>query len=209
MAEVPTKKADKESSQEQGSVVRSRQNQAGERGVTRRGTGPLFSLSPREFFTASPFELMRRFTEEMDRFFESPALASTSGPMAPWSPPIEVAERDGQLSISAELPGLRKEDIKVELTQNGLTISGERKREQEEERDGIYRSERSYGFFSRTIPIPEDAEVDQAKATFENGILTVTIPVPHAAQRRREIPIEGGTAEKMDAPSQTGMAKAA
>ncbi len=173
-----------------------------------RNPASLFSLTPRELISASPFELMRRFTEDMDRFFEtgSPGWSGSSA-MTMWSPPIEIAEEDGQLSVSAELPGLRKEDVKVELTPDGLTISGERKREQEERRGGIYRSERSYGRFVRRIPIPGEAQVDNAKATFENGVLKISIPVPEAQQRRREIPIETGGADATGPSSGSGKSK--
>jgi HSP20 family protein len=116
-----------------------------------RGLPSLFSLTPRDLFSSSPFDLMRRFTEEMDRFFEGTSSREQSASTL-WAPPIEVSEKDGQLTICAELPGLNKDDVKVELTQAGLTISGERKREQEDRRDGFYRSERSYGWFKRTIP---------------------------------------------------------
>jgi len=204
---------DKSVAQQQGQESRSLGTPAsrGERGVSRRGSSSLFSLTPRDFFSASPFELMRRFTEDMDRLFGGTGqgagwnLSSTGL----WSPPIEVREKDGRLNICAELPGLRKEDIKVQLTEEGLTISGERKREEEDQQGGIYRSERSYGAFVRTIPIPDDAEVDQAKATFENGVLTVTVPVPQTAQRRKEIPIEGGeTGSQNAAPASAQAGKA-
>lgn len=172
--------------------------------MSKYGPSSIFSLTPRDFFAASPFELMRRFTEDMDRFFEvGPHGTGWSSPIGTWSPPIEVKETDGQLSICTELPGLRKEDIKVELTPEGLVISGERKREQEEKRGGIYRSERSYGSFTRTIPIPDEAQIDQAKATFENGVLTVNVPVPEATQRRREIPIEGNQGDQSRATGQS------
>ena len=170
----------------------------------RRGSS-LFSLTPRDLFSASPFELMRRFTENMDRFFEGTNPGGISS-LTLWSPPIEVSEKDGQLTICAELPGLNKDDVKVELTREGLTISGERKREQEDRREGLYRSERSYGAFMRTIPMPDDAHVEQAKATFDNGVLTVSVPVPETKERRREIPIESGRA---DAQGQSSTAKAA
>ncbi|WHZ25768.1 MAG: hypothetical protein OJF51_000563 [Nitrospira sp.] len=89
----------------------------------------------------------------------------------------------------------------MELTPHGL--SGERKREHEETRGGIYRSERSYGSFRRTVPVPDDVQIDQAKATFENGILTVNMPVPVATQHRREIPIEGNEgASRSQTPGQ-------
>jgi len=165
-------------------------------GITRRNPASLFSLTPRDFFSASPFELMRRFTEDMDRLFEPSSFGwSTSGMKSLWSPPIEIAEKDGQMKICAELPGLNKEDVKVELAQEELTISGERKQEQEDRREGLYRSERSYGSFRRTIPIPEEAEVENAKATFENGILTVSMPVPNNKYHRREIPIESSSGQ--------------
>ena len=107
-----------------------------------------------------------------------------------WSPPIEISEKDGQLNVCAELPGLNKDEVKVELSPEGLTVSGERKQEEEERRGDFYRSERSYGAFTRTIPLPEDAQIDNAKAIFENGVLTVSIPVPESKRRRRQIPIE-------------------
>jgi HSP20 family protein len=164
---------------------------SGEKGMARRAPASLFSLTPRDLFSASPFDLMRRFTEEMDRFFEGTSRERSASNL--WAPPIEVSEKDGQLTICAELPGLNKEDVKVELTQAGLTISGERKREQEDRRDGLYRSERSYGWFKRTIPIPDEAQVEQAKATFDNGMLTVLVPVPEIRKRGREIPIESSS----------------
>jgi HSP20 family protein len=179
---------------------------SGEKGMARRAPASLFSLTPRDVFSASPFDLMRRFTEDMDRFFEGTSPGRSSS-MPLWSPPIEVSEQDGQLKICAELPGLNKDDVKVELTQEGLTISGERKREQEDRREGLYRSERSYGWFKRTIPIPDDAQVEQAKATFDNGVLTVAVPVPEThKQRRHEIPIESGSGSSQGQSSATAKA---
>jgi HSP20 family protein len=134
-----------------------------------------------EVFAGGPFQLMRRMMEEMDRLVEA---------MKPWSPAIEVARRDGSLVIRAELPGLGKENVKVELTPDGLLIQGERKEEHAEEQEGVLRSERRYGRFSRTIPLPDGASAEQAKAQFNNGVLEVTVPVPEAKVRRREIPIE-------------------
>lgn len=162
------------------------------RGLARRSDFPsLFMMSPREFFQQSPFSLMRRFSEEMDRafggFFREP-----SAEMPMWAPAVEVREHNGSLVVYAELPGLNKDDVKVEATEDGLVIRGERKREHEEKREGMYRSERSYGQFYRLIPLPEGANLDQVKATFNNGILEITIPVAAAEQKRREIPIETG-----------------
>jgi HSP20 family protein len=168
----------------------------------------LFSLSPRDFFSTSPFELMRRFTDEMDRAFENWGLSRGSwaggGQTALWSPAVEVFERDNNLVVRAELPGLNKDDVKVEMTDAGLVIQGERKREHEEKGEGFYRSERSYGQFYRLIPLPEGADAEQAKAQFENGVLEVAVPVPESQRRRRSIPIgEGGQATQGGGQTQT------
>lgn len=177
-------------------------------GLERRGSflPSLFSLSPRDFFNTNPFELMRRFTDEMDRAFENFGLTRNwgygGGESAFWSPAVEVFERDNNLVVHAELPGLSKDDVKVEMTDDGLVIQGERKREHEEKGEGFYRSERSYGQFYRLIPLPEGANADQATAQFENGILEVSVPVPESQRRRRTIPIgPGGTQTASQAAS--------
>ena len=172
--------------------------------LARRGswTPSIFSLNPREFFSASPFELMRRFTEEMDRAFEGWGLGRDSqfdGEPAIWSPAVEVFERDNNLVVRAELPGLNKDDVKVEMTDDGLVIQGERKREQQEKGEGWYRSERIYGQFYRLIPLPEGENAEQAKAQFENGVLEISVPIPESQRRRRSIPIETGGGEAMQA----------
>lgn len=89
-------------------------------------------------------------------------------------------------------PDLPRTTFKIEATAEGLVIQGERKRQHEEKREGHYRSERSYGQFCRVIPLPEGANLEQAKASFNNGILEVSVPVPQAEPKRREIPIEAG-----------------
>jgi len=196
---TPAKESDRNKSQVQ-SGERGTEDRSG--GLAKRGlSSPFFALTPRDIFTASPFELMRRFSEDMDRLFEGigPRWGAMPEERGLWSPPIEVSEQDGQFVVCAELPGLQKEDVKVELMPNGLMISGERKRDREERREGFYRSERSYGAFSRTIPIPEEANLEQAKAQFENGILKISLPIPESKRQRREIPIETG--------SQQGQAK--
>jgi HSP20 family protein len=210
MTDIAIKKGEKETVSQAGGSESGQQTavqQGGERAVGRRSIPSLFSLTPRDFFSASPFDLMRRFTEDMDRFFEGAAPGWVTRSSI-WSPPIEITEQDGHLMISAELPGVKKEDVKVELSQEGLTISGERRREHEERRGSMYRSERSYGSFLRTIPIPDDARMDEAKATFEDGILKVSVPVPETKQRRREIPIEGGAPQSAAQKPETS-AKAA
>ena len=83
-----------------------------------------------------------------------------------------------QLVIKADLPGLRKDEVSVEIADDSVTIQGERKTEHKDEREGYFRSERSYGSFCRVIPLPEGAMTDQAKANFHDGVLEVTLPAP-------------------------------
>jgi HSP20 family protein len=159
----------------------------GERSVTRRG-----EYSPsRDLFSSGPFSMIRRLTEEMDRAFSNTwSLTRGFGDWGAWSPPVEVRQRDGDLEISAELPGLSKDDVKVECTEEGITIEGEKKREVEKEEGGIHRSERSYGHFYRMIPLPEGAESDKAKAQFKDGVLQVRVPISEQARaKHRQIPI--------------------
>jgi HSP20 family protein len=108
-----------------------------------------------------------------------------------WAPEIDVFERDNRLVTKVDLPGLKKEDVKVEVTDGHLTISGERKSETEEKKDNVYRRERSYGSFSRTVPLPEGAKLEDVKAVFAEGVLEVSVPLPPKAEAKpRTVPIE-------------------
>jgi len=192
MAQVNVERKASEERERESSRNPERANQ----GLVRRSN--LFSsfspfISPSDFFTMNPFRLMRRLTDEMDRTFGQGFPAGEGGESAAWAPAIEVAHSDGKFLVRAELPGLRKDDVKVEVSGENIVIQGERRREHEEHKAGFYRSERSYGSFYRAIPLPEGANADQAKAQFENGILEVTIPAPDRPQASgRQIPIESG-----------------
>jgi HSP20 family protein len=180
--------------------------QQGHGELERRGAYPsLFSLHPGEFFNTNPFSLMRRFTDEMDRLFESGGWRRGRTEMAPWSPAVEVTEHDGTLEVAVELPGVKESDIKVEVSDEGLVIQGERKREHEEKGEGYYRSERSYGQFYRLIPLPETAKLDQARAEFHNGELRISVPAPARQRSAREIPISSG--ERKEPQSQASGAQ--
>jgi HSP20 family protein len=141
------------------------------------------AFNPLDVFRISPFALIDRMVEEMD-------LRSGQSETSTWTPAIEVAQKDGVYSIRAEIPGVKPEDMKVELSNDAVILEGERVAEREEKKDGIYRSERLYGRFYRSIPLPEGADADQARARFENGVLEVTVPVQQQAPDRRSIPIE-------------------
>ena len=143
---------------------------------------PLFRGS---IFGVNPFALMRQFTEDMDRTFGKMPNGD-----ALWSPAIEVKQKDGKLTVTAELPGLKKEDVKVNVTGDTLTLEGERKHEKEEKREGYYHSERSYGKFLRSIPLPEGAKTDQTSAQFKDGMLEITVPVPEVKPKSQQVQIK-------------------
>jgi|SRR5579859_7925442 len=172
----------------------------------RRGPYPsLFSMHPAELFNLNPFSLMRRFTDEMDQMFQGTGGRHDERQL--WYPAVEATERDGKLEVVADLPGIKESDVKVEVTDEGLVIQGERKREHEEKSEGFYRSERSYGQFYRLIPLPEGANVDQARAEFRNGELRISIPVPEQQRKVRQIPIGTSPAERKEAMSQAAGAQ--
>jgi HSP20 family protein len=163
----------------------------------------VFSVSPGEFFTMSPITLMRRLTEDIDRAFgRAPNAGQSSGDdEIGWMPRVEVSQSGNHLMVHAELPGVDEKDVRVEASEDGLSISGERKHEQETQEDGWQRSEFSYGRFYRLIPLPEGAKIDQAKADFRNGVLEVTMPVPESQSQRRQIPIGDSGQGKTSTPA--------
>ena len=154
-----------------------------------------------DIFNTSPLALMRRLNEEMDRAFFS-GFGSRGG--GDWLPAVDVAERNGELHVCVDLPGVDQNDVKVEVSNGVLTISGERKQESEEESDGFRRFERSYGSFSRSIPLPEGADVEKAHGSFHNGVLEVAIPLPGKQQTSRQIPIQSGNSRKQENYQQSG-----
>lgn len=104
----------------------------------------------------------------------------------PWSGEIksEVAETEGAIEVSIELPGMEMKDVEVTATDDTLTIKGEKKVDREEEKKGYYLSERSYGAVYRTIPLPPGVDGEKAEASFKNGVLTVRLPQTPEAQAR-------------------------
>jgi HSP20 family protein len=102
-----------------------------------------------------------------------------------WAPAVDLFERDNSLVLKADLPGLTEGDVKIELHDNVLTISGERSADFEDKQNGYYRVERAFGSFSRSLTLPEGVDADQIKASFENGVLEVTIPKPEERKPRR------------------------
>jgi len=132
-----------------------------------------------------PFALLRQMTSELDHVFDDwpsfrwPSFRSFDmAEPAAWSPKIDVFARDNYLVTRVDLPGMKKEDVTVEVTDGYLMLTGERKRETEEKKDNFYRSEREYGNFYRAVPMPAGVKLEDVKATFTNGVLEVSVPMP-------------------------------
>jgi HSP20 family protein len=110
--------------------------------------------------------------------------------MAAWRPTVDVYEQDNQIVVTADLPGVKKEDLNVELDQGSLLIRGERHAEQQERQDRHYRTERSSGSFYRRLPLPDGVNADQIQARYSDGILEVRVPRPAETQAQGwKIPI--------------------
>ncbi len=143
------------------------------------------SLAPARI-SRDPFGSVRQMTSELDRMFDESFWPSFRRPWrafaAPraisWSPEIDVFEKDNRLIAKVDLPGMKKEDVKVEVTDGHLAISGERKSETEEKKDNVYRCEREYGSFYRAVALPEGVKIEDVKATFSDGVLEVSVPLP-------------------------------
>ena len=140
-----------------------------------------------------PFTLFRQMTSDFDRMFEGFGTPAVRWPMlrtrpliesANWLPEVDVFEKDNRLVTRVDLPGMKKEDVKVEVTDGHLTISGERKTESEEKKEKFYRSERQYGSFYRAVPLPEGVKLEDVQATFSDGVLEVSVPLPVKAEAK-------------------------
>jgi HSP20 family protein len=183
--------------------------------LQRQGTS---SMSPHSDYSSGyglgPFSIMRRINDEMDRLFDSFGFGRSmltgegqsgqgSGQQggqaaaSMWSPHIEVYEQGGKLVIQADLPGIKRDDVNVRIEPDAVVIQGQRHQSQSGGEGGYYRSERSYGSFYRTIPLPEGTDTDSATATFRDGVLHIEVDAPREQQRGRSLEIR-------DAGSATG-----
>lgn len=164
-------------------------------------------LSPTDLFRMGPFSLFRRMTEELDRMASGDG-GTGSNELRAWTPTIEIEQRDNNYIVRAELAGVRPDDVTVEVTDDAIVLSGERREERDVERGGRRVTERRYGQFFRAIPLPEGAQADQVKARFENGMLEITIPTQEKRSGRRQIQVEGsggdGTADSQSGAGTTG-----
>jgi len=135
-----------------------------------------------------PFHQLSSLRDEIDRLFESPFSALNEGLqpfMSGWSPALDLYDDKDNFLVKAELPGMKKEDIEIQLHDGVLTLSGERKQEKKFEGSDIHRSDRFVGKFQRTLTLPSQVDVDKVKASYQDGILTVTLPKSEAAKPKQ------------------------
>ncbi len=146
---------------------------------------------------ASPFDLFDQMAQEMDRTFDRMFRGwgmPRRSRQGLWSPRIEAVQKGDRFIIRAELPGLKKDDVHVEMTDDAITIQGERHEEHEDEREGYFQSEREYGEFYRTIPLPDGVIGESAQASFRDGVLEISMQAPPAeANRGRRLEIKEPT----------------
>jgi len=202
--EAGTDKGDQERSIQRGRDV-SRSTGGGRRPQTPSVLGPGTGQ-------IRPFSMVRRVAEDMDRLFENFALGRTGfgllpllgadrdrdawrdlggASLADWTPQVETLRRGDKLVVRADLPGLKKEDVTVEVEDGILTISGERREEREDDRGDYYRSERTYGQFYRAFPLPDGVDENQCDASFKDGVLEVSFPAPkQEARKARRIQVK-------------------
>jgi HSP20 family protein len=133
------------------------------------------------------FGRLSNLRHEIDRLFEEPLaeLARSSQLLSGWMPPIDVHEDKDNVYVKAELPGMKKEDIEVSLHEGTLSLSGERQAESKHEGADVYRSERFFGRFQRTVALPAPVCTDKAKAQYKDGILRVTLPKTEESKPKR------------------------
>jgi HSP20 family protein len=133
-----------------------------------------------------PFRELAALQNEMSRW-TSPLTGTTpgNGSSSTWLPAVDVWETDDELVLSFDLPGIREDEIAVELDDNILTVSGKRERTSEHSNDRFYRFERRFGAFSRSVTLPQGVQEDAIRANYANGVLEVRVPKPEGPKPKR------------------------
>jgi HSP20 family protein len=153
-----------------------------------------------------PARELQSIQQEMNRLFgtlfDAPASPGNGAALRRWIPAMDLVEQDEHYVLRADLPGLSEDDVHVELEDNVLTVSGERKSEHEERKEGFHRVERASGSFSRSLTLPEGIDPDSIKASFDKGVLEVRVPKPEQRKPRRVAISVGGSAPVIEGQSQ-------
>jgi HSP20 family protein len=149
-----------------------------------------------------PVRELHTMQNEMNRlfntFFDSPTPSNGNASVRRWIPAMDVVETEDHFVLRADLPGLSESDVNIELEDNVLTVSGERRAEHEEKREGFYRMERAHGAFSRSLTLPKGIDPEAVTAAFDRGVLEVRVPKPEQRKPRR-IEISGSGPKTIEA----------
>jgi HSP20 family protein len=153
-----------------------------------------------------PVRELNTIQSEMNRlfntYFDSPTPANGGAALRRWVPAMDLVETEAEFVLRADLPGVSESDVNIELEDHVLTVSGERKAEHEERKEGYYRVERSSGAFTRTLTLPEGVNADAIKASFDKGVLEVRIPKPEEKKPHRvAISVSGSSNVDAEAPA--------
>jgi HSP20 family protein len=150
-----------------------------------------------------PARELNTIQSEMNRlfntFFDSPTAGNGVSTARRWIPAMDLVEVENEYILRADLPGLSEQDVNIELQDNVLTVSGERKHEREESKEGYYRVERSSGSFSRTLTLPDGVDPDAIKASFDKGVLEVRVPKPEQRKPRKVAIAVGNSPQTIEA----------
>src|SRR3954447_8470542 len=139
------------------------------------------------------------FSTEFDRLFNT-LFDRSAADARSWTPPMDLVEAEDHFLLRADLPGMREENVNIEVRDNTLRISGERKAEHEQRERGWYRVERQFGKFSRALTLPEGVNADTIEASFDHGVLEVRIPKPEE-KKPRTIEIKAGATNANGTPA--------
>lgn len=154
-----------------------------------------------------PVRELNTLQTEMNRLFntlfDAPVPNGGNASLRRWIPAMDLVETDDDFVLRADLPGLSEGDVNIELEDNVLTVSGDRKSEHEERKEGYYRVERASGSFSRSLTLPEGVNPDAIKASFDKGVLEVRIPKPEERKPRKVAITVGGGEQKTIEGSET------
>ncbi len=135
-----------------------------------------------------PFRELEEMSDRLNRMFSCPSIGTKNGKealtVADWTPTVDISETDGEYLIKAELPEVKKEDVKVTLEDGVLTLTGERRQEKEEKNTKYHRVERSYGSFVRSFSLPELVDETNVKAEYKDGVLSLHLPKSEKAKPR-------------------------
>lgn len=172
--------------------IEQRQNNRSQSGgaIERRShSRDLFGLGFPDFLL-DPYSAFRGIYDEMNRMMtRSRGRAASSGFPSTWIPTIEIEQRDDKYVVSAELPGISEADVHVEVDNDVLVLQGQREQSRDQKENGVRRTERCYGQFYRSIPLPEGVDPKQGQAKINNGMLVVTFPLREAQVQKKQIPV--------------------